>query len=267
MRYDMPSADYHTSTAASGGAMLSATRAKVLLGEAGPAKYRHRQTSPETKTEYDEGNAAHAFALGKDADRLVVVEADSWRTKAAQEIRDAAYLEGKTPLLPKQLTKAQDMAAALFDHKAAMESLRGEAEVSMFHRLDCGLWIRGRIDVMAEAFTTDYKTTADASSYGFLKQSYGLRYYMQAAWYRRMRHWLTGELLPYRIVAQEKTAPYLVSVWEVDTQYLQQGEAEMDEAIQIYRACSTANDWPGYPTEIQPLTPPEWAMSDEIEID
>lgn len=257
----MPSSDYHADPTP-GGRSLSATRAKVLLTEAGPAKYRHRQSNPETKGEYDLGNAAHAFALGKDADRLVLVDADSWRTKAAQTERDNAYMDGKTPLLPKDMAKAQDMASELRKHGLAMESLTGETEVSMFHQLDSGLWIRGRIDVMAEHFTTDYKTTADASSYAFIKQCFNLRYHMQAAWYRRMRGWLTGQWLPYRIVAQEKEAPYLVSVWEIDDDYLSQGADDMDEAIDIYLACLKSGQWPGYPTELQTLTPPDWAIPD-----
>lgn len=265
LHYDMPAATYHADPTP-GGASLSTTRAKTLLLEAGPAKYRHLARNPETKKEYDEGNAAHAFALGKDADRLVLIDVDSWRTKAAQEARDTAHADGKTPLLPHQMKKAQDMATELANHRHAMESLAGATEVSMFHQLDCGLWIRGRMDVMAEEFTTDYKTCADASSYGFIKQSWNLRYYMQAAWYRRMRGWLTGDWLPYRIVAQESVAPYLVSVWELDEQYLEQGVQDMDEAINIYRACMKSGKWPGYPTEIQPLTPPEWTITDDIEV-
>jgi len=267
IHYDMPAKDYHGSTAADG-PILSSTRAKTLLTEAGPAKFRHLQSHPETKKEYDEGNAAHAFALGKDADRLVIIDADNYRKPANGDLRDQAHAEGKTPLLPHQLTKAQDMAAELANHKQAMESLAGTTEVSMFHQLDNGLWIRGRMDVMADAWTTDYKTCADASSYAFTKQSYNLRYYMQSAWYRRMRAWLTGKKpLPYRIVAQESSAPYLVSVWDIDDQYLAQGEADMDEAINIYRVCVQSGKWPGYPNEIQTLTAPEWAMTDEIEID
>lgn len=266
LRYDMPAADYRTSIAPDGSAILSSTRAKTLLLEAGPAKYRHLQFSPEKKKEYDLGNAAHAFALGKDGDRLVLVDADSWRTKAAQEARDDAYAGGKTPLLPSDMVTAQDMATELRKHEQAMESLAGETEVSMFHQVDGGLWVRGRIDVMADEWTTDYKTARDAST-RFLTDAFRLGYHMQAAWYRRMRHWLTGELLPYRIVAQESTAPYLVSVWEFDSTLLELGELDMDESIRIYNACTTSGQWPGYPTEIQPLTLPEWAMSDEIEID
>lgn len=268
--FDMPAADYHADPVPLGS--LSATRAKTLLEDAGPARFRHNaKTGGEYKPAFDFGNAAHALALGKDADRLVIVDTDSYRTAAARQLRDDAYAQGKTPILPKELQVAEDMATELEKHPVAMESLTGQAEVSMFHQLDCGLWLRGRIDVMAasddpkamaDAFTTDYKTTTDASSSAFIKQAWNLRYFMQAAWYRRLRYWLTGDLLPYRIVAQEKTAPYLVSVWEIDPEYLGMGEEQMDEAIRIYRECLEADDWPGYPTELQQLTPPDWAIPD-----
>lgn len=257
--FDMPAADYHTSISEDG-PILSATRAKTLLQSGGPAKYRHQQANPVQKKAYDEGNAAHAFALGKDAERLVIIDADSYRTAKAQDLRDAAYANGKTPLIPKQVKVAQDMANELRRHPLAMESLQGQAEVSMFYRHDSGVWLRSRLDVMADGFSADYKTTKDASTAGFEREAFGYGYHMQAGWYRRMRHWLTGDLLPYRIVAQEKTAPYLISVWELDTEYLGMGEQQMDEAIAIYRECTEADDWPGYPAELQQLTPPDWAV-------
>ena len=39
----------------------------------------------------------------------------------------------------------------------------------------------------------------------------------------------------------------------------------MDAAIAIYTECLETGQWPGYPTEIQPLMPPEWAYEDDIE--
>ena len=262
--YDLPAAVYHGDPVPGGS--LSQSRAKVLLREAGAALFKHRETAPEHKPAYDLGTAAHALALGKGAERLVVVDADSWRTAAARAERAAAYAAGKTPILNRDMGVAEDMADALSRHKLAVETLTGQPEVSMFDQLD-GLWLRGQVDVLGAEATADYKTTSDASAYGFSKQAWRFRYHLQAAWYRRMRGWLTGEWLPYRIVAQESEAPYLVSVWEYDELAIRQGEADMDDAIAIYRRCIELDQWPGYPDEIQTLSPPDWALDDEIEID
>lgn len=262
--YDLTADVYHSDPVAGGS--LSPTRAKVLLDEAGPAKYRYRADHGQPpKAEFDLGHAAHKLVLGK-GEIIAEVEADSWRTKAAQEARDAAREAGMVPLLSHQMRQAEDMAEALSKHPLAAESLAGRPEVAMFWRDTDGLWLRGQADVIADGWTTDYKTCQSASSERFIRDVWRYRYYMQAAWYRRLRHLITGELLPYRIVAQEKDAPYLVSVWEPTADYLSLGLADMTEAVEIYRRCIRTGTWPGYPHELQPLTPPDWAMDDDIEI-
>lgn len=264
--YDLPAAVYHADPVPAGS--LSTTRAKLLLDEAGPAKFRHRQLTgqQEHKQAFDLGTAAHALVLGKGAERLTVIDSDSWRPAWARDRRDLAYADGLTPLLPSEMRQAEDMAEALARHPLAAETLAGQTEVAMFHQLDDGTWLRGQLDVLADAWTADYKTTIDASTEGFTRSVWRYRYHMQAAWYRRLRGWLTGDWLPYRLVAQEKAAPYCVSVWEPSDEYIELGEADMDDAIAIYRRCTESGEWPGYPTEIQLLTPPEWAYDADIEV-
>ena len=58
---------------------------------------------PEQKFEFDIGSAAHLIILepAQWGSQVVEIDADNYKTKAAQEARDAAYAAGKTPLLPK----------------------------------------------------------------------------------------------------------------------------------------------------------------------
>src|SRR5690606_27492276 len=168
----------------------------------------------------------------KGAERLTVVPYESFASKAAQAIRDKAYAEGKTPIKASDLRKAEDMAEVLDQHKQAVDALTGLPEVSIFWRDGDDLWLRGQMDVYAKgSHIADYKTAADASGAGFIKAAWNFRYHMQAAWYRRLVLMVTREKLPYRIVAQESSAPYLVSVWEVPDDYLQLGYADMADAI------------------------------------
>lgn len=264
--YDLLPADYHADPIPGGS--LSQSRAKVLLEEGGPAKFRHAETvGREPKRTWDFGTVVHAVALGKGLERVVVVDAKTWQGKAAQQERDDAYAKGLTPILSGEMRQAEDMAEALTSHTRAMEVLAGQSEVAAFARHHSGLWIRGQLDKYAPgSHIGDYKTAADASSEGFTRAVWRYRYHMQAAWYRSLVQLLTGELLPYRLVAQEKTAPYLVSVWEAADDYLELGRADMEDAIAIYRQCSESGEWPGYPNEIQTLSKPDWAYDDDIEI-
>lgn len=261
---DMTAATYHADPVPGGS--LSVTRAKTLLTEGGPAKYRHLADHRQPpRDSFDFGHAAHKLVLGE-GETLVEIDAPDWRTRSAREARDSAREAGHVPLLSADMRRVEDMAAALAAHPLAVESLAGQREVSLFWRHESGVALRSRLDVMGEGWTSDYKSCADASTEGFTRAVWRYGYHMQAAWYRRMRGWVTGELLPYRLVAQEKTAPYLVSVWEPSLDYLHLGEADMDEAIRIYAECVTTGMWPGYPHEVQTLTPPEWAYDDDIDI-
>lgn len=259
--HDMSPAEYHGITDG-----LSVSRAKALLDEGGPARFRHRETVGQPHSSaFDLGSMAHALVLGKGDERLVMVDADSWRTKAARDERLRIRQLGMTPVLSHEVEVARRMAEVLDGHKLARETLTGRIEVAAFYELD-GLLLRGQMDVYGADCIADYKTAQDASSFGFLRAAWRYRYYMQAAWYRRLRGWLTDEWVPVRMVAQEKEAPYLVSVWELDDAYIQQGEQQMDEAVATYRACMESGTWPGYPDEIQLLTAPDWAVDDDIEI-
>ena len=262
--YDLTPEQYHRDPVPGGS--LSQSRAKTLLREAGPARFRHYEAIPETKPEWDMGTVAHAIVLGKGSERLRLIDAKDYKTKAAQDARRDAYAKGMTPVLPHQMRQSEDMAEALSRHTLAVETLSGRHEVAAFHKRDDGLWLRSQFDAMNPECVGDYKTAADASSW-FARSAWKYRYHMQGAWYRRMLAWLTGEWRPYRLVAQEVTAPYLVSVWELDDLAIRQGESDMDEAIAIYQHCMRSGQWPGYPDEIQTLSPPDWALDDEIEID
>src|SRR5262249_14947890 len=73
---------------------------------------------PDNDSKYDIGSAAHEMMLGG-SDRIVVVEADSYRTKDAQTARDEAYAAGKTPLLPDQAADVIAMVNAGREQLAA----------------------------------------------------------------------------------------------------------------------------------------------------
>src|SRR5690606_29585641 len=60
----------------------------------------------------DEGSLVHALLLGQD-DQIVEVDADSWRTNAAKEQRDAARAEGKIPVLAGELDDVRTAVNAI----------------------------------------------------------------------------------------------------------------------------------------------------------
>jgi len=257
--YDMPADAYFGDALPPG---LSQSSAKVLLDDGGAAKFRAAQDLPRVeKAAWDMGTTAHALILGKGLERIEVLGFSDYSTKAAQMARDYTYAEGRTPILAKDFEVAEAMAAAVPASVLALFT-GGQPEVSMLWQHQ-GLWLRGQMDYYAPNAIVDLKTMEDASRWGFERAVHKLRYYVQAAWYRRGVEALTGERLPYLIVGVEKKAPYLTRVMEVSEEYLAIGEAAMDRAIALYAECAKSGVWPGYAAQIETLDPPRWLVADQ----
>ena len=105
---------------------LSSSVAKVLLRQS-PAhaamqhpKLNNNYVNAES-SRFDLGTIAHALLLEDDSSRLITIEADDWRTKAAKEARDAARAEGKIPILTKQAAHLLKMVGTARDFLRSSE--------------------------------------------------------------------------------------------------------------------------------------------------
>lgn len=244
---------------------LSASGAKKLLRPSCPAIFHHERAHGRApKREYDIGHAAHALVLGTGSD-LHVVGADSYRTKAAQQERDAAYSRGEVPLTPEEFDAAQEMAAALRAHPR-YDELFGEGlpEQSIFWTdEETGVPCRARPDWLNPARTVDYKTTAsDPSPEACAKAIANFGYHIQEQFYRAglVELDLIDPDADFVFVFQQKTPPYIVTVVDIDERGRQAGYERFRQALEIFRDCSEANVWPTYSTDIETVSLPSWAL-------
>ena len=255
---DVPEAEYHADRAS-----LSVTGAKLLLKS--PAKFRHRLDHPEHKDVFDFGSAAHRMVLGVGAP-IVVVDADSWRGKAAQAERDEVRAKGAIPLLVADHERVVAMADRLRDHDFAMTLLSGgRAEVSAY-ALDepTGVIRRGRFDYLKERVASDYKSCADASPDGFARSVVNFGYDMQAAWYIDLAECCDWPLDAFAFVAQEKEAPYSVEVYQLPDELLTRGRERNRRALERFRDCTDSGIWPGYTGQpFTTLPAPRWALRED----
>lgn len=256
---DIPEADYHADRES-----LSVSGAKTLLKA--PALFRHQQDNPVHRDVFDIGSAAHALVLGVGAE-IVVVDADSWRTKAAKELQEAARAEGKTPLLKGDHLRVLAMADALSTHRLAMRLLSdGRPEVSAY-ALDepTGVTRRGRFDWLGTSILTDYKTAASAEPDSFVKAAVNFGYHMQAAWYADLARDLGHPADAFAFVVQEKEAPYLVTVIELPEELVTIGRTRNRRALERFRDCTESGYWPGYVPDDEFAQPaaPRWALYSE----
>lgn len=241
------------------GRSLSASGAKTLTGGT-PARFAYeREHGREDKRAYDVGHGAHRFILGKGSE-IVRVHADSWRTKAAQLQADIARACGKVPLLVDDYRAALNMAKAVKRHPTFGRFFtEGEAEVSAYWIDEAtGITLRCRFDWVHPRALIDVKTAVDASPDGFAKAVANFRYDMQAAHYIEGYEVLTGRRLPFVFVVVEKTEPYLVAAYTLPAEALERGARDNARAREVFAACESAGEWPGYSSEIQQLDMPAW---------
>jgi hypothetical protein len=262
---DLPDADYHADPA------LSSSGARKLLPPSCPARFHwERENGQPPRAAFDFGKAAHGEVLGTGGE-IVVVTADDWRTKAAKELREATYAEGKIPLLPDEARQVQEMAAALQEHPIASALLdpdHGRPEVSLFWDDDrYGVARRARLDWLPGAsggrlIIPDYKTCQSAEPRSFAKSMANYGYHAQADWYlEAVRALGLADDAAFVLIAQEKTPPYLVTVFEPDAEALRVGRVMNDRALQVFADCTATDTWPGYAAddEIPLIGLPAWA--------
>lgn len=263
--------DYHRHPA------LSSSGARKLLPPSCPAIYRHERDNPPTpKKEFDLGHAAHRMVLGEGPD-FVVVDAADWRTKVAQTARAEARAVGVTPILRHEHDEIRAMAAALRAHPWASALFRpddGRSEVSLFWRDDeTGVDLRARLDRLRNAeagrrlIVADYKSAVSAETGHIAKALYNFGYACQADWYLSALAalGLAPDGAAFVFVFQEKAAPYLVNVVQVDEESLAWAHRRNRKAIRIFRRCVDTGQWPGYSDdEVTTVSLPGWVLRSEL---
>lgn len=251
----MPESVYHADPIPEGS--LSNSGAKLILES--PARFRWAMDNPTTKRAFDFGKAAHAEVLGTGA-LVVTVPTElcakngAWSTTDAKEFISKSQAAGLTVLKPEDLTVIADMAEALREHPIVRLLLKdGDAEGSYFWRdPETSVMMRARMDWMTRLpggrpCIVDYKTTgrsANPARFGWEARDYG--YHMQDVCYREAADILVEPGHAFLFIVQEKTAPYLVSVCEMDDDLRDVGAQRHRVARRLYLDCRTRDEWPGY---------------------
>ena len=255
---------------------LSCSGAKLLLPPSCPAKFRQRMDNPPpAKRHFEFGHLVHLLVLGIGVP-TVEIDADNYRTKAAQEQRDAARAEGKIPVLVgadandefgAELAKAQAMADSVRAHPEAGELFRrGHPEKSLYWTdPETGVRLRARADwltLINERLTcVDLKTAASVYRPDLERAFWKNGYYLQNAWYVRLLTEIKGSEPDFAFVCVEKEPPYLVEVVRYEPEDVAEGHRLNRIAINTFARCIETGEWPGY-TAATTFRLPRWARND-----
>ena len=257
--YDgIKNAAYHADPA------LGSTSLKTLATKT-PAHYQHTLNHPKTSDAFDLGTAVHSLILEGDESGVEVWDFPAWTTKIAKESREESRAAGKIPMLTKDWKQVLAMRDSVMAHPEAGKLFTGHrAEASVFWEED-DLTLKCRPDAWKPGLLVDLKTTVNADPNEFGKTAHSFGYHQSAAHYIDGGKAATGEELPFRFVLVEKTAPYLVSVVELDFEAIDYGRQLNDRAKRIYQECVESGNWPGYPAT-EPISLPNYAVYEMDEL-
>lgn len=275
--YDLVVDDYHRDPVVGGS--LSSTGARKLLPPSCPALYRAWADgdADDDKPHLDFGRAAHRAVLGVGDDTVVIAgtgkDENTWVTKDDKDAVDAARAAGKTPIKPRDGLIIEAMVKQLREHPIAgalLDPDSGRPEQTLVWRdVETGIWCRALLDWLRHPvpgrplWVVDYKTAHSASPTAVEKAVADFGYHRQGAWYcdgARVLGLSTGDPA-FLLIAQMKSPPYLVAVYQIRPDELDRGRVANRRAMHVWRACREQGRWPGYADEsVLPLSLPVWAQ-------
>ena len=275
----IPAADYHADPCPEPSLSSSLVRA-ISSKSPWHAMQMHPRFGghgPADSTTFDLGTAAHAYIL-EGEERWVEVDANDWRTKAAQQQRDEARDEGLIPILSRHANNVRDMARevkrglALFeDPKPLGGDGTPETTVVWKEQTPHGeVWCRARPDWLHHDGLTvdDLKTTGtSAEPRAFIRHLFNSDYHLQAAFYLRgIKAVAEGDGEPtFRFVVVENEAPYAISVIALDPMALDIAHDVVQQAINAWALGLKTKVWPAYPKRVCYAEAPAWLVAREAE--
>jgi len=176
----------------------------------------------------------------------------------------ALQADGKRILSPDDRAACVAIAAQVRAHPAARVLFAdGIAEQSAYWvDKETGLQCKARPDWMMAGGIVDVKSTENASPSAFQRSVVSWRYHVQAAWYLDGIKAATGDdSKAFMFAVFEKKAPYACAFYYADADMLELGRREYRRNLQTYAECLNRNVWPGYSSEILPISLPVWVLN------
>lgn len=271
--FDMPAEQYHADAIGDVPSLSRSIAHTLLKRSPRHAWWEHPRLNPayEPKASgtLDNGSAAHSLLF--DGKQPVVVDADSWRTNAAKDARDAARKAGKIPLLAKDAAAVQAMVDAIaqqLDEFDPRPFAGGSYEQTIVWTEPNGVVCRVRPDWLSEDRRRlgDLKTTTNADPREWSRRRLwedGLD--IQCALYRRGVKAVAGIEPEWQFVVVENTPPHALSIVSLDTDALKLADEKVERAIELWAQCLATDEWPGYPSRVCYAELPGWEASRFLE--
>lgn len=236
--------------------------AKTLLNGC-PAQLLHELDGNRRKATraMDRGSLVDQMLFGER--NFHTVDAKDWRTKVAQQERDAAIERGQIPMLAKEADELET-AAGLVRSELLMRGVDlAECITQRTYQWtgEDGVECEGTPDIVCPNGTTiDLKCGPQASPDSITKQAWDMCWDVQGAAYQEAvkgngEHWI--------IRAGISAEPLLVTVCKLSPYFMEIGRQRLAHTRSIWANCLESNEWPEWPDTV--IDPPNFAVSKWIE--
>ena len=206
----------------------------------------------------DLGTVVHDICL-QGVKNIVWIDAPDYRTKKAQELRDAARAKNKTPMLERERSKVTGMVDAIMPELEKFGALKTEHTL-LWRDERTDILCRSRPDALSDDYSTviDLKTTSNASPEAYSKIIYSEWHDVQAAHAAAGIGAITGVAPTEWVwIVCESEAPYCVSVIYASELAIEAAHRRRDAALNRWRDCLAKDEWPGF-EKLHYLTVPDW---------
>lgn len=168
----------------------------------------------------------------------------NWNARVCKEWREEQRSSGFEPISAIDEERLSRMCDALFSHPEAAALLASlkTREITCFAKLKFGerqILSKIRADVVPRNALADYKSCSDASPAAFQKSIAEYGYHRQACWYRfvwnachNAKETTRARRSDFYFIAQEKTAPFAVAVYEMTPEAFDVAFLEIRERMQ-----------------------------------
>lgn len=257
-------------------AVLSTSFIRDLLFEC-PARawWNHPKLNPDFIADngagkYDCGSAAHDLLLEGGAAISVITGFDDWKKNDAKALREAARLEGKTPLLVKQYEEVAAMVSAAEIaikncKELGISNLRAEGDSELSYVWKEGdTWMKCRPDWLRKdrKLKLAYKTTGTSANPEILaKHILNMGYDISFAFYQRGIQAIEGTEPKTVFLFQECEAPYLCSFVSLPPEFIELAKSKVEYGIFLWNQCRESGQWPAYPSRVCYPDLPAWELA------
>lgn len=264
--YDLTMAQYRGQPA---DAMSLSASDAILLGNYTPAHLKAswaEEAEDDGSSASDFGTLIHTMILEPHLapGAVVVVNADDWRKKDAQEARNAAREAGKLPVLAKDYDRAAMAVLAVARHPLATALLKdGKAEQSWFAKdKDTGLYRKARPDFYTSGrVLVDIKTVASAHPDFLQRRVYDGGWFQQAPFHCDVAERVEGSpVRGYCWLIVEQKPPHAVVVRRPTDTILMHGDRLNKAAWATFAKCVKTDQWPAWEETLEDLALPTYAF-------